>query len=66
MLEQDDHADFSLDLALKDLDLAGAEAGPGILPVADAIAERWRSRKACPGMSTFLTEVRETLVPGSD
>ena len=42
MLDQDDHADFSLDLALKDLDLAGAEAGPGILPVADAIAERWR------------------------
>ena len=42
MLEQDDRADFSLDLALKDLDLAGSEAGPGILPVADAIAARWR------------------------
>ena len=42
MLEQDDHADFSLDLALKDLDLATSEAGTGVVPLAEAIAERWR------------------------
>jgi 3-hydroxyisobutyrate dehydrogenase len=42
MLEQDDHADFSLDLALKDLDLATSEAGPGVVPLASEIAERWR------------------------
>jgi 3-hydroxyisobutyrate dehydrogenase len=42
MLEQDDHADFSLDLALKDLDLATSEAGPGVAPLAAAIAKRWR------------------------
>jgi 3-hydroxyisobutyrate dehydrogenase len=43
MVEQDYHADFSLSWALKDLDLADSEAGPGIVPVADAIAKRWRS-----------------------
>jgi 3-hydroxyisobutyrate dehydrogenase len=42
MLDQDDHADFSLDLALKDLDLATGEAGAGVVPVATDIAERWR------------------------
>jgi 3-hydroxyisobutyrate dehydrogenase len=42
MFEQDDHADFSIDLALKDLDLATSEAGAGVAPLAAAIAERWR------------------------
>jgi 3-hydroxyisobutyrate dehydrogenase len=42
MQEQDYHADFALDLALKDLDLATSEAGVGVVPVAAAIAERWR------------------------
>jgi 3-hydroxyisobutyrate dehydrogenase len=42
MVEQDFHADFSLDWALKDLDLAASEAGAGVAPVAEAIAERWR------------------------
>jgi 3-hydroxyisobutyrate dehydrogenase len=42
MFDQDDRADFSLDLALKDLDLATAEAGAGVVPLAAAIAERWR------------------------
>jgi 3-hydroxyisobutyrate dehydrogenase len=42
MFEQDDRADFSLDLALKDLDLATTEAGAGVAPLAAAIAERWR------------------------
>ena len=39
---QDYHADFALDWALKDLDLAASEAGPDVVPVAVAIAERWR------------------------
>lgn len=42
MLEQDDHADFSLDLALKDLDLATSEAGANVVPLAADIADRWR------------------------
>jgi 3-hydroxyisobutyrate dehydrogenase len=42
MLEEDDTADFSLDLALKDLDLATTEAAPGVAPLAASIAERWR------------------------
>jgi 3-hydroxyisobutyrate dehydrogenase len=42
MLEQDDHADFSLDMALKDLDLATSEAGTDVAPLAAAIAQRWR------------------------
>lgn len=41
MIDGDYRADFSLDWALKDLDLVGAEA-PGAAPVAGAIAERWR------------------------
>jgi 3-hydroxyisobutyrate dehydrogenase-like beta-hydroxyacid dehydrogenase len=42
MIEQDYHADFSLSWALKDLDLAESEAGPGVVPVAEAIGKRWR------------------------
>jgi 3-hydroxyisobutyrate dehydrogenase len=42
MVEEDYHADFALDWALKDLDLASSEAGAGVAPVAVAIAERWR------------------------
>jgi len=61
MLEQDDHADFSLDLALKDLDLAGAEAGPGVLPVADAIAERWRGLVATGASGLDVSAARRGL-----
>ena len=42
MVEQDDSADFSLDLALKDLDLATSEGGADVVPLAAAIARRWR------------------------
>jgi 3-hydroxyisobutyrate dehydrogenase len=42
MVERDYHPDFSLDLALKDLDLAAAAAGTGVVPIASAIADRWR------------------------
>jgi len=50
MIGGDYHADFSLDLALKDLDLVGAEA-PGVAPVAGVIASRWRElvRAGCGG-----------------
>jgi 3-hydroxyisobutyrate dehydrogenase len=34
--------DFSLEWALKDLDLAEAAAGADVMPVAGSIAERWR------------------------
>ncbi|MDB5067377.1 MAG: NAD(P)-dependent oxidoreductase [Chloroflexi bacterium] len=38
----DYRADFSLQWALKDLDLAGDAAGEDVIPIAFAIAERWR------------------------
>ena len=42
MVDQDYHADFALDCALKDLDLVASHAGTESTPVAAAIAERWR------------------------
>jgi 3-hydroxyisobutyrate dehydrogenase len=42
MTDEDYHADFTLDWALKDLDLVGAAAGEEVAPIAHAIAERWR------------------------
>ena len=42
MVENDFHADFALDLALKDLDLAASDAGTAVVPIAAAIADRWR------------------------
>jgi 3-hydroxyisobutyrate dehydrogenase-like beta-hydroxyacid dehydrogenase len=42
MIEKDYRADFSLDWALKDLDLVASEAGSGVAAVASVIAERWR------------------------
>ncbi len=40
--ERNDAPDFSLEWALKDLDLANAAAGDAVLPIAAAIAGRWR------------------------
>ena len=42
MVDHDYHADFALDWALKDLDLAASSAGEGAAPVAVEIADRWR------------------------
>jgi 3-hydroxyisobutyrate dehydrogenase len=42
MLEKDFRPDFSIDLALKDLELVSDEAGTDAAPVAAVIAERWR------------------------
>jgi 3-hydroxyisobutyrate dehydrogenase len=41
MLRHDFHSDFSLDWALKDLDLVEADAGADAAPIAAAIAHRW-------------------------
>jgi 3-hydroxyisobutyrate dehydrogenase len=42
MLDANFQPDFSLDLALKDLDLVGADAGSDAAPIATDIAVRWR------------------------
>jgi 3-hydroxyisobutyrate dehydrogenase len=42
MIAADYRPDFSLELALKDLTLVESDAGEGPVPIASAIAERWR------------------------
>ena len=42
MANGDDSTDFSLEWALKDLDLAAAATGSATAPVAATIANRWR------------------------
>jgi len=42
MMDQDFQADFSLDWALKDLDLAVTEGGVDSAPIAHAISARWQ------------------------
>lgn len=42
MQKADDSIDFPLEWALKDLDLTAEATGTGAIPVAHAIAERWR------------------------
>ena len=42
IIDRDFRADFSLDLALKDLELVGADVGVEAAPIAAAIALRWR------------------------
>jgi 3-hydroxyisobutyrate dehydrogenase len=42
IIDVDFSPDFSLDWALKDLDLVRTDAGADAAPVAAAIAERWR------------------------
>jgi 3-hydroxyisobutyrate dehydrogenase len=42
MIEEDYRADFSIDWALKDLDLVTSDAGVAADPIAAAIGERWR------------------------
>jgi 3-hydroxyisobutyrate dehydrogenase len=43
MIDADFRPDFSIDWALKDLELVGADAGSDAAPVASVIAERWRT-----------------------
>jgi 3-hydroxyisobutyrate dehydrogenase len=63
MFEQDDHADFSLDLALKDLDLATSEAGTGVAPLAATIAERWRGLVRNGSSGLDVSAARKGLGP---
>jgi 3-hydroxyisobutyrate dehydrogenase-like beta-hydroxyacid dehydrogenase len=43
MIDEDYRADFALEWALKDFDLASVSACSGVAPIAGAIAERWRT-----------------------
>jgi 3-hydroxyisobutyrate dehydrogenase-like beta-hydroxyacid dehydrogenase len=43
MQAADDQPDFSLQWALKDLELAQTAAGPARIPIAGAIVERWQT-----------------------
>jgi 3-hydroxyisobutyrate dehydrogenase len=63
MLDQDDTADFSLDLALKDLDLATTETAPGVAPLAAAIAERWRGLVRSGSSGLDVSAARHGLEP---
>jgi 3-hydroxyisobutyrate dehydrogenase len=63
MLEQDDSADFSLDLALKDLDLATTETATGVAPLAAAIAERWRGLVRNGSSGLDVSAARHGLEP---
>jgi 3-hydroxyisobutyrate dehydrogenase len=65
MLEEDDHADFALDLALKDLDLATSEAGTNVAPLAAAIAERWRGLVRDGSGNLDVSAARKGLGPDS-
>lgn len=42
MVDKDFSPDFSIDLALKDLELARDETSSGVAPIAAVIAQRWR------------------------
>ena len=63
MVEQDYHADFSLDWALKDLDLAAGAAGTGVAPVASAIADRWRGLVSNGSSGLDVSAARNGLGP---
>lgn len=63
MFERDDHADFSLDLALKDLDLATSEAGAGVAPLAAEIAQRWRGLVRNGSSGLDVSAARNGLQP---
>jgi 3-hydroxyisobutyrate dehydrogenase len=63
MFEHDDRADFSLDLALKDLDLATSEASAGVVPLAGGIAERWRGLVHNGSSGLDVSAARKGLEP---
>jgi 3-hydroxyisobutyrate dehydrogenase len=64
MVEQDYHADFALDWALKDLDLVASDAGIGVAPVASAIADRWRGLVRNGSSGLDVSAARNGLGPG--
>jgi len=64
-MERGDYtADFSLEWALKDLDLALAASGAGTAPVLRAIAERWRRLVAQGGGQFDISAARLGLNAG--
>jgi 3-hydroxyisobutyrate dehydrogenase-like beta-hydroxyacid dehydrogenase len=65
MVDQDYHVDFSLDWALKDLDLVGSEA-PDSAPVSGCIAERWRDLVNEGWGGSDVSAARIDLVPSGD
>ena len=64
MFTGDYRPDFSLDWALKDLDLVGAEA-PGAAPVAGAIAVRWRRLVQEGWSGADVSAARNGLAPSA-
>jgi 3-hydroxyisobutyrate dehydrogenase-like beta-hydroxyacid dehydrogenase len=58
-------ADFSLEWAVKDLDLATAAGGASVAPVANAIAERWRQLVAHGQGRLDVSAARLGLDPAS-
>jgi 3-hydroxyisobutyrate dehydrogenase len=65
MARSDYSADFSLEWAVKDLDLALAAGGTDTTPVVMAIAERWRSLVAQGHGRSDISAARFGLSPGS-
>jgi 3-hydroxyisobutyrate dehydrogenase len=63
MEERDYGADFSLDWALKDLDLVASAAGGGAAPIARAIADRWRDLVQDGASGLDVSAAREGLEP---
>jgi 3-hydroxyisobutyrate dehydrogenase len=63
MESADFSTDFSLEWALKDLDLARASAGVGVIPVAGTIAERWRSLVSAGYGQLDISAARKDLGP---
>jgi 3-hydroxyisobutyrate dehydrogenase len=64
MVEGDFHADFSLDWALKDLDLVASEA-PDSAPVSGCIAERWRDLVHEGWGGSDVSAARNDLAPSA-
>jgi 3-hydroxyisobutyrate dehydrogenase-like beta-hydroxyacid dehydrogenase len=65
MAEDDYHVDFSLDWALKDLDLVASEA-PDSAPVSSCIADRWRDLVQHGWSGADVSAARHGLVPLGD
>jgi 3-hydroxyisobutyrate dehydrogenase len=61
MVDHDYHPDFSLDWALKDLDLVASASGTGVAPIAAAIADRWRGLVGAGRSGLDVSAAREGL-----
>jgi 3-hydroxyisobutyrate dehydrogenase len=65
MVDDDLRADFSLEWALKDLDLVASDGGTIAAPVAGAIAERWRDLVEGGSGRLDVSAARRGLGPSS-